>query len=733
MQTKAVDFTADNAGRWLFQCHINGHHAAGMSAFYEISGPAPTPSLPGFERAYYIGAVEIPWSYAPRGQTNCTGQASEVDMERNFAPSLNMSSFAYKKVVYKEFVDSSFTVEKLRHVDWSHLGLTGPLLRAAVGDTIVVYFKNMASQFLSMHPHGLWYSKDSEGTPYADGTMGKDRADDSVPPGSGHIYRWLVPERAGPGPRDKSSIAWMYHSGTNEAKDIYSGAIGAIIITAKGQATSSTENLKPRGVDREFVLFFGVMDEGRTFYTSENRANYRASVKNRTSGFSAMSNIQADEIFQESALVHQINGRTHCNLDGLVMTVGERVRFYFYALGAVRDMHTPSFDSMAMNWQGRTTGSSMLQPGITNVVDVTAVAPGSFTLQCHVNAHMASGMNVRYTILGTPAANLGTLSKNAKQRNYFIQAEDILWNYVPLGYDGCTGAAFDDVQKKNLLVDGKVGQLYTKAVFREYTDLSFIAAAARPPQLGLLGPTLHGEIGDWIHVVFKNTLNFSVNLFLGGGLVRLQGCDSVASGAMCEYTWAVPATSGPGPADLSTVAYTYLSTVDRVAHTHAGLVGAVIVGSRGSIGVGDLPIGANLEIPLLFSIQDEGLSPYLSINLAGAAASQNLQMHSVNGFLYCNAKILTVPFSHVVRWVLMAFGSENDIHTPHFENHVIKYAGMNHFVSDLMPANTMVVDMVASKCSAAEISCAVHDHYAAGMRSRFLVTGCAVASRFASR
>ncbi len=66
-----------------------------------------------------------------------------------------------------------------------------------------------------MHPHGVFYDKDSEGALYDDGTSGADKEDDAVPPGKTHIYIWKVPERAGPGPNDPSSIVWLYHSPTS--------------------------------------------------------------------------------------------------------------------------------------------------------------------------------------------------------------------------------------------------------------------------------------------------------------------------------------------------------------------------------------------------------------------------------------------------------------------------------------------------------------------------------------
>ncbi len=43
-----------------------------------------------------------------------------------------------------------------------------------------------------------------------------------------------VPERAGPGPADPSSMMWMYHSHWVETEDTYAGLVGAIIITQKG-------------------------------------------------------------------------------------------------------------------------------------------------------------------------------------------------------------------------------------------------------------------------------------------------------------------------------------------------------------------------------------------------------------------------------------------------------------------------------------------------------------------
>lgn len=51
-------------------------------------------------------------------------------------------------------------------LSWISTGLLGPTLRAEVGDTLVVHFKNMADKPVSIHPQGLVYNKKAEGKCY---------------------------------------------------------------------------------------------------------------------------------------------------------------------------------------------------------------------------------------------------------------------------------------------------------------------------------------------------------------------------------------------------------------------------------------------------------------------------------------------------------------------------------------------------------------------------------------
>lgn len=66
----------------------------------------------------------------------------------------------YKKAVFVEYTDDTFTRERSKPT-W--LGYLGPVLQANEGETLVVHFRNKASRNYSMHPHGVLYNKESEG------------------------------------------------------------------------------------------------------------------------------------------------------------------------------------------------------------------------------------------------------------------------------------------------------------------------------------------------------------------------------------------------------------------------------------------------------------------------------------------------------------------------------------------------------------------------------------------
>lgn len=62
---------------------------------------------------------------------------------------------------------------------------------------------------------------------------GAEKLDDSVRKGQTYTYTWQVRDRSGPGPKDPSSVVWMYHSHHSEVQDTNTGLYGAMIISGQ--------------------------------------------------------------------------------------------------------------------------------------------------------------------------------------------------------------------------------------------------------------------------------------------------------------------------------------------------------------------------------------------------------------------------------------------------------------------------------------------------------------------
>jgi hephaestin len=147
-------------------------------------------------RTYYVAADEVEWDYAPGGINKMMGMKFEGNSKVFTERGPHRIGTVYRKALYREYTDATFTKLKPRAPEWEHAGILGPILRAEVDDTISVVFKNNATHPFSMHPHGVFYDKSSEEALYEDGTSGADKADDAVPPGGTYTYTWKVPERA---------------------------------------------------------------------------------------------------------------------------------------------------------------------------------------------------------------------------------------------------------------------------------------------------------------------------------------------------------------------------------------------------------------------------------------------------------------------------------------------------------------------------------------------------------
>ena len=357
------------------------------------------PTLPGGKiRTYYIAAVETEWNYVPANKDMMTGKPFEGETKIWTEHRKDRIGNVYRKAIYREYTDTTFNTEKTRAKEWEHLGIMGPLIRAEIGDTIVIHFRNNTTQPYSMHPHGVYYSRDSEGTPYAETSMAGAGL---VPPGQMHTYIWKVPERAGPGQRDGSSVVWLYHSHNWEPKDVSAGLIGPMVITRRGMARADGS---PKDVDREFATLFMLIDENQSHYLQHNIDTYTQDPKSVNRREFTLSDVDgnfhgAGIGFAAANFRASINGYMFSNLPMLVMKRGERVRWYVMTLGGSVNIHTPHWHGNVVSIGGHRTDTFSLLPAQFVTADMVPDNVGMWMFHCHVDEHMEAGMTAMYQVL----------------------------------------------------------------------------------------------------------------------------------------------------------------------------------------------------------------------------------------------------------------------------------------------------------------------------------------------
>jgi manganese oxidase len=354
------------------------------SSSWSDVGGAPFAAT-GKTRTYYIGADEQQWDYAPDGTNLITGEPFD-DVAKTFVEKApNRIGSKYLKCIYHGYTDATFERMVDRPAADAYLGFNGPIIRAEVGDTIKVVFRNACSFPASVHPHGVFYDKANEGALYNDGTTGADKEDDSVPTNGRHTYTWTVPERAGPGPHDGSSIMWMYHSHTDEIGDTYSGLMGPMEITKKGMARADGS---PNDVDREVFSLFSVMDENKSLLLPRNIETLDKKPDAD----------RPDEEFHESNLMHSINGYVFGNGPMVTIKKGEHVRWHLMSMGTEVDLHTPHWHGETVLAGGMRMDTVSLLPATMISADMVPDNVGTWFFHCHVNDHIAAGMMARYQI-----------------------------------------------------------------------------------------------------------------------------------------------------------------------------------------------------------------------------------------------------------------------------------------------------------------------------------------------
>jgi FtsP/CotA-like multicopper oxidase with cupredoxin domain len=289
---------------------------AGLAVGVGAAAPAhAAAAAPRRTREYWIAAVPTTWNAVPNGRNAIEDVAYPPDRT------------VFEAVVYRQFARN--WKRQLRSPEQN--AILGPLIKARVGDRILVHFKNLdTTRPHSMHFHGVRYEFGSDGS-YIPGFSGPGG---NVAPGKTHTYELFA--------ETGSAGVWPYHDHSPSMMDSSrSGLYGAMTILKRGET-------RP---DREFVVFFGAHLEFMTI-------NGRAFVGNTP-------------IFRAR--------------------VGETVQWDVLAIG--EDFHT--FHIHGHRWKapdGTPVDTRTIGPAESFAIRFREDVPGTWLYHCHVESHMQMGM-----------------------------------------------------------------------------------------------------------------------------------------------------------------------------------------------------------------------------------------------------------------------------------------------------------------------------------------------------
>ncbi|KAM9180230.1 coagulation factor VIII isoform 4-T4 [Dugong dugon] len=321
-------------------------------------------------RHYFIAAVERFWDY---------GMNKSPHALRNRAQSGSVPQF--KKVVFQEFTDGSFTQPLYRGELNEHLGLLGPYLRAEVDDNIVVTFKNLASRPYSFYSSLISYEEDQR--------QGTEPRKKLAKPNETKTYFWKVQHHMAPTEDEFDCKAWAYFSDVDLEKDLHSGLIGPLLICR-------TNTLNPAHgrqlAVQEFALLFTIFDETKSWYFTENMER----------NCKAPCNIQMeDPLFKKSYRFHAVNGYVMDTLPGLVMAQDQRIRWYLLSMGSNENIHSIHFSGHVFTVRKKEEYKMAvynLYPGMFETVEMLPSKVGIWRVECLIGEHLQAGMSTLFLV-----------------------------------------------------------------------------------------------------------------------------------------------------------------------------------------------------------------------------------------------------------------------------------------------------------------------------------------------
>ncbi|KAM6955146.1 coagulation factor V-like [Lycodopsis pacificus] len=340
-------------------------------------------------KTYFIAAEEVAWDYSGYGQ------------RRQDKSQLNSRETQFTKVVFRGYMDSSFSTPDIHGEMDEHLGILGPVIKAEVGQSIMVVFRNKANRPYSLHPNGVSYTKQTEGLSYEDGSKYWYKYDNEVQPNTTFTYIWKVPASVGPVADESHCRTWAYYSGVNPERDIHTGLIGPLLVCRAGTLDKNEPDM------REFTLLFMTFDESQSWYYEENHEMMQRKNRRRA----------MDHNLKENLKFHSINGIIH-NLKGLRMYTNQLVCWYLINMGSPKDSQSVHFHGQTFLHKKITSYRQAvypLLPGSFATLEMYPSKPGLWQLETEVGFNQQKGMQTLFLVLDNDCSRpLGLESGSVK-------------------------------------------------------------------------------------------------------------------------------------------------------------------------------------------------------------------------------------------------------------------------------------------------------------------------------
>jgi manganese oxidase len=301
-------------------------------------------------REYWIQADSFSHNVVPNGYDAMTGS--------RYTP----TQTTYVALGYRAYTPNWGKLLPADATIGTNSGIPGPVIRAEVGDTIRVHFRNNDTYYKfmhSMHAHGLLYTPENDGTYIAKQGM---QPGTGLMVGQSYTYEWkAVTSSVGSWPYHDHSMGGTIPGSTGTSDSEMNASSGNMELGAElglfGMIVI-TDSSTPK-VDQEFILCFQDLYEA--------------------------------DIPQLAQDLDCFNGYAFLgNTPTFHVKVGQRIRWRVMALGT--DFHVFHLHGHRWQYNGRNDDSLVFGPATTLTFDYVEDNPGTWLYHCHVTDHMMGGM-----------------------------------------------------------------------------------------------------------------------------------------------------------------------------------------------------------------------------------------------------------------------------------------------------------------------------------------------------